>query len=235
MGYRAVGIIQVCFAAVLFVSLPLWGKNKTVNLNNPEEREPRSRSVRPAGIFAIAGVKQILAAFFCYCAIEATVGLWGSSYLVTARNISPNTAAQWISLYYIGITFGRFISGFLTLKLNNRQMVRLGQGVIACGIVMLILPFETLLLPALFTIGLGCAPIYPSLIHETPASFGAENSQTIIGLQMASAYMGTMFIPPLFGRMVSYTGFGIFSLFIGLVLVIMVIMVEIMKARVDNS
>jgi fucose permease len=153
-----------------------------------------------------------------------------------ARNIPPNTAAQWISLYYIGITFGRFLSGFLTIKLNNWQMVRLGQVFIACGIVMLLLPFDAaLLLPAFFIIGLGCAPIYPSLLHETPVSFGAEHSQAIIGMQMAFAYIGTTFMPPLFGRIASLAGFGIFPLFLGLILLLKIVMVEIMKKRIAKN
>jgi len=192
-GYRAIGFIQCCLVAVLFISISLWGKNKPQNNN---ERNESSNGIKFKELFHIAGVKQILVAFFCYCSLETTTGLWGSSFLVMEKSISPETAARWISLYYIGITFGRFISGFLTMKLNNRQMVRLGQGLIACGVIALILPFgKVLLLPGFFTIGLGCAPIYPSLLHETPVNFGSDKSQAIMGIQMASAYIGTPLCP----------------------------------------
>ena len=220
-GYRTIGIIQCSLVLILFLTLPLWGKNKSHNGHEKGEHYPLRE------LWRTAGVKQALVAFFCYCSLESTAGLWGSSFLVMEKNIAPEIAAQWISLYYVGITFGRFISGFLTMKLNNRQMIRLGQGLIAGGIVLLIVPAGTvLLLPGFFIIGLGCAPIYPSLIHETPRNFGREKSQAIIGIQMASAYIGTTFMPPLFGRMASYTGFTIFPFFIGAILLLNVVMTE---------
>jgi fucose permease len=151
------------------------------------------------------------------------------------KNISPETAARWISLYYIGITSGRFISGFLTMKLNNRQMVRLGQGLIACGITAIVLPVDWFLLPGFFIIGLGCAPIYPSLLHETPKNFGSEKSQAIMGIQMASAYIGITFMPPLFGQITSYFGFNIFPFFIGGILIVNIIMVELLNKIVDKN
>jgi fucose permease len=175
-----------------------------------------------------------MTAFFFYCSLETTTGLWGSSFLVIEKNISPETAARWISLYYIGITSGRFISGFLTMKFNNRQMIRLGQAVIACGIIAVVLPVDWFLLPGFFIIGLGCAPIYPSLIHETPRNFGSEKSQAVIGIQMASAYVGTTFMPPLFGKIASYFGFKIFPLFIGVSLILNIFMTELLSKRVDQ-
>jgi fucose permease len=233
LGYRTVGLIQSCLVVVLFVTISLWGKNKPQN--NDEKKEPH-QGIPYKDLFHTAGVKQILVAFFCYCSLESTAGLWGSSFLVMERNILPEIAAQWISLYYIGITAGRFISGFLTMKLTNRQMVRLGQGLIACGIVMLLLPLDKLLLmPGFFTIGLGCAPIFPSLLHETPRNFGSDKSQAIMGIQMASAYIGTTFMPPLFGQAASYFSFNIFPIFIGSILIINIFMVELSYKRIGGS
>jgi len=232
-GYRAIGLIQCCLVAVLFFTISLWGKNKSQTNN---EKIESSKGIKFKDLFHIAGVKQILIAFFCYCSLESTAGLWGSSFLVMEKNIPPETAARWISLYYIGITFGRFISGFLTMKLNNRQMVRLGQGLICCGIIALFLPVgKVLLLPGFFIIGLGCAPVYPSLLHETPVNFGSDKSQAIMGIQMASAYIGTTFMPPLFGRLTSYFGFNIFPIFIGCILLLNIIMVELLNKRVDKN
>jgi fucose permease len=231
-GYRAISILQFCLVAVLFGTIALWGKNKPVNHSEKNENQ---KEIKLKEIFNTDGVKQILVAFFCYCSLECTAGLWGSSFLVMEKNISPETAARWISLYYIGITSGRFISGFLTMKLNNRQMVRLGQAFIACGIIALLLPFDRLLLPGFFIIGLGCAPIYPSLLHETPRNFGSEKSQAIMGIQMASAYIGITFMPPLFGRITSYFSFGIFPLFLGGILILNIIMVELLNKKVDKN
>jgi fucose permease len=228
-GYRTIGIIQICLVVLLFVSQPLWGKKKE------NEMTTKNKPIKFIRLFHIAGVKQVLIAFFCYCSIETVTGLWGSSYLVLVKNISPKIAAQWIALFYIGITSGRFISGFITMKLSNKQMIRLGQGIIAGGIIVLVLPFGNYtLLPGLFMIGLGCAPIYPSLIHETPKNFGKEYSQGIIGIQMASAYIGTTLMPPLFGRIASQISFTLFPIFIGILLILKIIMVEILHKKIDS-
>jgi fucose permease len=227
LGYRTIGFLQCCLVIILFITISLWRKNKYQN-NNGKNESPQEMKFKE--LLHTRGVKQILIAFFCYCSLESTAGLWGSSFLVMEKNISPEIAARWISLYYIGITSGRFISGFLTMKLNNRQMVRLGQGLICCGIIAIILPVgRVLLLPGFFIIGLGCAPIYPSLLHETPKNFGGEKSQAIMGIQMASAYIGTTFMPPLFGQITSYFGFNIFPLFIGVILILNIIMVELLN------
>ncbi|GHT53754.1 MFS transporter [Spirochaetia bacterium] len=228
-GYRTVGIIQFCLVALLLVSLPLWGKNTA-----SQETQEQKPSITYRELFKIAGVKEVLAAFFFYCGIEQITGLWGASFLVMVKNIAPEIAAQWIALYFGGITAGRFVSGFLTMKLNNRQMVRLGQALIACGIICLLLPFGAIsLLPGFFIIGLGCAPIYPSLIHETPKNFGAEYSQALIGIQMATAYIGIMVMPPLFGWVASHSNFIIFPIVIGVILILKIIMTETVNKKVD--
>jgi len=228
-GYGAIGIIQFCLVFLLIISLPLWKNNKSTE--NSEQNNP----VKFSKIFRIAGVKEVLIAFFCYCSIEMTVGLWGASYLVMEKGISPEIAAQWIALYYIGITAGRFISGFITMKLNNRQMIHLGQIIIGCGIIILVLPFGNItLLPGFFMIGLGCAPIFPSLLHATPENFGKEYSQAIMGIQMGSAYIGTMIMPPIFGWLASHMSFSIFPIFIGIILIIKIIMVEVLNRKINR-
>ena len=229
-GYNAISIIQFCLVVILFITLFLWGKNEVNNKKNDS-----GQRVKFLELFRITGVKQVLISFFCYCTIEATAGLWGSSFLVIEKNIPPETAARWVSLYYIGITSGRFISGFLTIKLNNRKMIRLGQCFIFVGIIALVLPLGSiLLLPGLFMIGLGCAPIFPSLLHETPKNFGKENSQAIMGIQMASAYIGTTLMPPLFGQIASHIGFTVFPLFLIIILVLQIIMIETMNRKIDK-
>jgi len=228
LGYRTVGVIQLCLAAVLLLSLPLWRKNS----GGPE------RGAAPPGtgaLLRLRGLKQALGAFFFYCTVESTTGLWGASYLVTIRGIAPETAARWIALYYGGITAGRLVSGFLTLRLNNRGMIRLGQTVSVCGAAALFLPFSQTVLPGLFLIGLGLAPVFPSLTHETPDNFGAASSQAIMGMQMASAYVGTTLMPPLFGRAATLTGFAILPGFIAAALVIQIVLVERLHKNVRRS
>jgi fucose permease len=225
LGYRTISIIQFCLVFILFISLPLWDKKRAGT--------EKQTSAKFKDLFSIGGVKQILVAFFCYCSLETITGLWGASYLVMEKNIAPEIAARWITLYYLGITAGRFISGFITMKLNNKQMVRMGQIIIACGITTIFLPIggSAALFCGLFMIGLGCAPIYPSLLHETPVNFGEENSQQIMGIQMGSAYVGTTIMPPIFGWLASYLTFGIFPFFIGIILIVMIIAVEVINRR----
>ncbi|MDR2516498.1 MAG: MFS transporter, partial [Spirochaetaceae bacterium] len=226
LGYRIIGVMQLCLAAVLFVSLPLWGKRNA-------QQTAAHEVPRVSRLLCIPGFPLALGSFFCYCAIETVTGLWGSSFLVMEKRIAPEIAARWIALYYTGITVGRFISGFVTVKLNNYQMIRLGQAVTAAGIAALIVPFgNAALLPGLFLIGLGCAPVYPALIHETPANFGAAFSQAAIGMQMAAAYVGTTFMPPLFGQLAARMDFSVFPFFAGALLLLKIIMVETLRRKV---
>jgi fucose permease len=231
-GYRTIGIIQFCLVIVLLISLPLWSKN---GAQKHQEITKTNKPVSSRVLLGIPGLKQMLIVFFCYCTIEAVTGLWGSSYLVTRRNISPENAARWIALFYTGITAGRFISGFLSFKLTNRQMVRLGQCIIACGIASLFLPLNAILSVVFFVIGLGCAPIFPSLIHETPENFGSNYSQTIIGLQMSSAYIGVTIMPPLFGRLAGYLDFSIFPIFLGIILITKIVITEAGNRLIDHQ
>ncbi|MDR0323192.1 MAG: MFS transporter [Treponema sp.] len=233
IGYRTISLIQCSLVAVLFSTLFLWGKIKSpVNDRNGRD----SKSIPFKEIFSTVGVKQVLVAFFCYCTVEATTLFWGSSFLVMEKNIPPEKAAQWLSLFFIGITAGRFISGFMTFKFNNRQMIRLGQSLIVCGIAALILPVErVLLLPGFFMIGFGCAPIFPSLIHETPKNFGVDKSQAIVGIQMACAYIGSTLMPPFFGLITSFFSFKTFPIFIGIMLALCILMTETLNKKVEKN
>ena len=140
--------------------------------------------------------------------------------------IDPERAAQFASLFFIGITAGRFLGGFLMNKLGDWKMIVLGTVILACGVAALVLPVpgEVLPLAGLVTIGLGCAPIYPCIIHATPANFGPENSAAIIGIQMASAYVGSTFGPPLFGLLGNHVSFGLFPLYVAAFAALMVCM-----------
>ncbi len=245
MGYRYIGIIQVVLTAVLVFSLPLWKGRKSPieNLQNAEMEQLLENASEKADttaekalslreILKIAGAKEVMLCFFCYCALEQTAGLWASSYLTLHKGVSSETAAIFASLFYIGITVGRAISGFITMKLNDTQMVRLGQSIIVLGIMAMVLPGSNVLaLAGLILIGLGCAPIYPCVIHSTPAHFGADKSQAIIGVQMAFAYIGILAMPPLFGVLASRISVALLPCYLFAILVVMVIMHELLTKK----
>lgn len=213
-GYRIIGILQVALCAAIFLSLPLW-KKSTSKDGSPETTEP----IPLKQVIRFPGAWEIMLAFFCYCALEQTVGLWASSYLVLHRGVPEVTATAFASLFYIGITVGRAINGFLTFKLSDTRLIHLGQALIAVGIALLILPLsQTLALAGFVIIGLGCAPIYPCIIHSTPVHFGPERSQAMVGVQMASAYVGTSVMPPLFGLLVSWIGIEVLPVFLLVIL-----------------
>ena len=217
LGYRWVAILQIVLTAVLFLTLPLWKEEKT-NTKNSVKTKPLSIKE----IFAIPGAKEVMAAFFCYCALESTAGLWASSYLVMEHGVSKETAAGLATLFYTGITVGRGISGFVTYKLSVKNMIRLGQIIIAVGISLIILPLgEKTAMAGIVLVGFGCAPIYPCVIHSTPAHFGVDKSQAIVGVQMACAYIGSCFMPPLFGILANHISAGLLPFYLGAILVMM--------------
>ncbi|WP_458122364.1 MFS transporter [Paenibacillus sp. Z6-24] len=230
-GYQAVAVIQFGLVIILLLTLPLW--NKVARLQEEERaREklsanPQTNEVSSAADgsqdntnssskavthpLRIRGVSFTLLTFLFYCGAEATVGLWGASFLVGDRGITPETAAGWVSLYFGGITLGRLITGFLTLRMTNRKLILIGQLVAILGGVLLVLPLPPILLMSgLILIGLGFAPIFPGLLHETPARFGEQNSTRLMGYQLATAYIGITILPPLFGLVAAYIQIGLF-------------------------
>ena len=226
-GYQTISLIQLILTAVVMLSLPLWKKQRLVSDANTTNSNSPSHALSLREIFALRGAKEVMITFFAYCALEQTAGLWASSYLSNFRGIDPVTAAGYASLFYLGITGGRAISGFITFLLNDSQMIRLGQGIAALGLLLLLFaPIDALSLAGLVIIGLGCAPIYPSIIHSTPAHFGTDKSQAVIGVQMASAYLGNVFMPPLFGLIARYTSIALYPVYLILLLILMIIMHE---------
>lgn len=221
-GYRIVGFIQLAIAILLLITLPVWRVNKTSN-------ETVGKSIGLLGTLKIRGVPFLLTGFFAYCAAESTAMQWASTYFVEVKKIPAERAASFAALFYIGITAGRFISGFITDKLGDRRMILTGTAVLIFGIIVLLIPVKSYeaAFVAFLIIGLGCAPIYPCIIHSTPNNFGAENSGAIIGIQMASAYVGSTFIPPLFGLLGNSAGFAIMPIFLLAFFTLMIIMTEL--------
>ena len=220
-GYRIVGFIQLAIALLLLVTLPVWKINKT-------ESTADTKRVGLTAALKIKGVPFLLIGFFAYCAAEATAMYWASTYFTEVKGISGDRAASFAALFYIGITLGRFASGFITERLGDRRMILLGTGILACGIMILLIPVQSYMtaFAACLLIGFGCAPIYPCIIHSTPANFGAENSGAIIGIQMASAYVGSTFIPPLFGLFGNAVGFSVMPVYLLAFFALMIIMTE---------
>ena len=222
-GYRYIALFQIALTAVLFLSLPLWQKRT----DETAEGGTAPQALSLGQVFRLPGAKEVMLCFFCYCALETTAGLWASSYLTLTRGVAADTAASFASLFYIGITAGRAACGFLTLKLSDTQIIRLGQGVLAVGVAALLVPGPQLLaLAGLVLVGVGCAPIYPSIIHATPDHFGADRSQAVIGIQMASAYVGNLVMPPLFGLLANNITPALFPFYLLALLVLMVFMHE---------
>lgn len=227
MGYRVMSLLQMVLTAVLIISLPKWKEE------NPAGEEAKSgKPLTFREIISIPGAKAIILCFFCYCAVEQTTMLWASSYLNLAKGIDAKTAASFAGMFCIGITVGRGINGFIAMKWKDEQMVRMGEGIILMGILVMLLPLGNLAsLIGFSLVGLGCAPIYPCIIHSTPEYFGAERSQAMIGVQMASAYVGICLMPPFFGLLANHISIRILPLYLLLFLVIMGVMYELLNKK----
>ena len=231
-GYRAISIIQMVLTAILLFSLPLWKKESGEKEGEPSV-SPKALTFRE--ILSTKGVGEILLCFFCYCALEQTTGLWASSFLTLYKGVPAETAASFASMFFIGITIGRGLCGFITMKLDDTNMVRMGQIITAVGVVILLLPLSsTVSLIGFVMIGLGCAPVYPSLIHSTPSHFGADKSQAIIGIQMASAYVGTCLMPPLFGFLAQHITVALLPYYLFVFLCLMTVMHETLVRKIGR-
>lgn len=223
-GYRSVAVVQTILTAALFLSLPLWKRRRLEGA----EGESAAKALSLPRAVKIKGVPFVLIMFFGYCALEQAAGLWASSYLVQFRGVDTDTAAWSASLFYLGIAVGRFLCGFVAERLGDRRLIRIGILTMIGGVLLIALPvpYDAFTLAGLLIVGLGCAPVYPSVIHSTPENFGKENSQAIIGIQMASAYVGTTFMPPLFGLIAAHIHIGLYPAFLLALAVLMLCMSE---------
>lgn len=250
-GYFSVSMIQIVITANLFISLPLW-KSRTDEKEGGIEPEPKgaeaeqiqtdqtkaasSKALSLREILRIKGAPYILITFFAYSAMETTTGLWASSYLVQYLLMEPEKAAKFASFFYLGITVGRFLCGFVADRMGDKALIRLGGGIVGAGILLVLIPFPvpTPALLGLVIIGFGCAPVYPAIIHSTPFYFGKENSQALIGIQMACAYVGSTFMPPLFGTLAARIGIWLYPVFLLVFEVLMVLTSEKLN-RIQNG
>jgi len=229
-GYIIVSVIQIVIAAILFISLPIWKKSPAESTDTSKEVLAKPLSLKE--IVSLKGAKAVMITFFSYCALEVIVTLWASTYINLEKGIDADTAALWGSLYVLGITVGRAICGFISIKLNDTQLTRLGEGIMVVGLALMLLPLPNgFTLAGLITFGIGSAPIYPCIIHSTPARFGADKSQALIGVQMAAAYTGTCLMPSLFGIFANHISVALFPFFIGALTVLMIIMFEVYNKK----
>lgn len=229
-GYFSIAVFQTILVAILVLSVPLWDKVRA-----RKEQEGVDPSSPHPGLFEIIrlpGVKFALLSFLFYCGVEASMGLWSGSFLVKVKGMDPASAASWVSSFYAAITLGRFITGFVTFRVKNVDLVRWGSVVIGAGILLLLLPVPLpLTLAGIMLVGLGCAPIFPCMIHETPAHFGADKAPSIIGIQMAFAYVGTTLLPPFFGLVSNFTTLALLPVFLAVYAVALGFVSERLRAR----
>jgi fucose permease len=233
-GYRTVAVIQAIIGIILLSTLGVWKINEKDG-KDIARADSGGKIIGIRGALRIKGVPYLLIGFFGYCAAEATVMLWTSSYLVEARGISEEIAAGFTSLFFIGLTFGRFVSGIFADKLSDRSLIRLGTVISIFGMLLILIPTNTdaLSFVGFLLIGLGYAPIYPAIIHSTPSNFGAENSQAVIGVQMAFAYMGSLSMPTVCGWLAEAFGYGILPVFSLAITVIMILLYSAQQRIVD--
>ena len=248
-GYFSVSMIQIVITAILFISLPLWksrtdekegGKEpkgaEAEQIQTDQTKATSSKALSLREILRIKGAPYILITFFAYSAMETTTGLWASSYLVQYLLMEPEKAAKFASFFYLGITVGRFLCGFVADRMGDKALIRLGGGIVGAGILLVLIPFPvtTPALLGLVIIGFGCAPVYPAIIHSTPFYFGKENSQALIGIQMACAYVGSTFMPPLLGTLAARIGIWLYPVFLLVFEVLMVLTSEKLN-RIQNG
>jgi len=224
LGYRVVGLMQLGLTAIILLSLPLW---KGRGSAQPDGKADDVRPMSISELVRLPGAKEIMLTFFCYCALESTAGLWASSFLVFHHGLDKETAAACASLFYIGITVGRALNGFIAERFNDTQLTRAGFILMGLGALVLLIPLgRVAAMAGLVILGCGCAPTYPCIIHATPIRFGREKSQAFIGVQMASAYLGTTLMPPLFGLIANHISVGLYPAYMAIILAVMVIMHE---------
>ncbi len=229
-GYRAVGLIQCAVSALLFATLGMWKHG------NIQQEEHGAKALSVWEVLSLPGAKAGMVTFLCYCAVESTLGLWGATYISQVRGVDEATAASFGAMFYIGITVGRAISGFMAMKLLPKQMVRVGQALLALGCIFMMIPAGSALSGiGLVVCGLGCAPIYPNIIQDTPVNYGTENSQAAIGVQMAFAYVGSTFLPSIFGALAGVGGYGLLPYFAISICVLMTVLFGIQKKIVETK
>lgn len=231
-GYRFAFYIQLAITVVLLIAIPFWdGASR-----KDEFSEASVRTLKISEMLKMPSVRASSFVFFGSCALENVCGTWSSTYLVNTKGMTADTAALLVMLYYAGMAAGRFLSGVLACRMSCRRIIKIGQSVVLLAIIMLFLPLPREFSgAALFMIGIGNGPLFPNMVHLTPKNFGAEISQSVMGMQMAVAYLGIMSMPLLFGFIAGRLSSAAFPYFISamyLILIVSGVMLEkILKSK----
>lgn len=236
LGYRIISYVQLGITLILFLSLPLWNKGKSKEAEEIEE-EQNTKVLSFKEKLKIKGLIYLLFTFLFYCSIESIFIQWTSTYLVNVKEFSNELAAAYASFFFIGMTLGRLVSGFISQKMKDKKMIIFGSMIIFIGIILLYLPIQnhTFTLIMLILIGFGCGPIYPAIIHATPIFFDKKESQGIIGLEMASAYIGSTFMPPLFGIISRQISFQILPYVISILFVLCMTFFILLLKKIEKK
>ncbi len=217
MSYRFVFIAWALWGLAILLAGRRWKADPS-----EANRKVKSKAMPMKQMIRIRGVKDALLTFFCYNSLEQGIMLWMSSYMVLHIGLAEEMAATYVSLFFIGITVGRMLNGFLTMKFHGDTLIHFGQILIAIGGVLLILPLgKGVMLAALLTIGVGCAPVCPCLLHSTPEHFGKEHSQALVGLQVAASSLGNCIFPSLFGLVAGHISIALLPVYIFICLGVM--------------
>lgn len=225
-GYFVIGAIQMVIVILLLISRPVWKLHKETN--SSEE----TVVMKFFDLVKVKGVKLAMLTFLCYCATEYIIVCWGSTYLVKSREVTSAVAAGWLSIYYLGITGGRMLCGFIALKVNNRTLIRTGLFTVLLGAVILMLPLPSFAALIGFAfVGFGCSPVFPGMMSETPKRFGNRLSQSVIGLELTSAYTGVLVIPTLFGFLAARINISLLPFLLAVLVIIMLISTTILNNK----
>ncbi len=237
-GYLGATLCQVLICALTVAILPLWGRvgheaGEQGEQGEQGEKDVETRAASPLSLVRRHDVRLACLVFLCSVAIECICNNWGTSYLVNDRGLGPAEAAGTVTVYYVGVTAGRFLSGVLANRLSSKQLVGLGQAVTFAAVLALLLPLPSAVAPVgLFFVGFGNGPLYPNMLHLTPRLFGRELSQAVIGVQMAASYLGSLLLAPLFGVLGQSFGFWLFPVaLLALSLVVLGAFVELMRLK----
>ncbi len=216
MGYRYISYIQLGITLIAFLSIPLWKKKASLSFSEDTDAIPDAKPLPLKDVLRIPNAKNILLCFFCYCGIESIMFVYASTFMKLQFHATAEQAASYGAIFYLGMTIGRAINGFATMKFTDKQLIRFGQCLVLVGLLAMLLAFGNtyVALAGILLAGLGCAPIYPCIINSTPVAFGADKSQAMIGVQMACAYMGSLAMPPLFGFVANRTTMALLPYFI---------------------
>lgn len=239
-GWRTAGLILAIIQGVIFVitlaSAPVWFKMEKEFSRKSSSGEKQTKTLGFFKTFTIKGVIFAIIGFFCYCALEQTAYIWFTSMLVFDLGTSETLAANWLSLFFVGLVVGRLLAGVVSLKVSDKNMIRIGEGITLIGIILLCFNFNIYIMPvAICIIGFGCAPIYPAIIHDTPERFTVEYSASVMAVQVGCAYISNITIVPLFGLIGEKTTFLSLPYVLLAILIVMVITNEIVVIKTKDK